>query len=321
MIKPETSPALSSLNRDAPLLTAEAPLSHDVACDNCGYNLRSLTRDDRCPECGHPVVRSLSSGVGRSVGRADRRWAFLVLLGLAMTLATFPSKLWVVLNMDFDSIPFGTAPKLNVPGPKIWAVPLVQRSVGYRPEMLGANGTWLSLLGVLAAFLITTPRRSLEDRPQHAVVLAWAARWVPPLLVGGYFGFLLNAEGTYSRGADVRKYAMLGVAGVELPCTLLLLAYLARVARELAGPGGLAGQFALAAAAAAILQMLAVAMDTMAPLAGIKTLQGNFVIQLWSAIYGAACVATALVMIAAMVRLILELAVLVMPRKMIAWFD
>jgi hypothetical protein len=35
----------------------------DVPCLNCGYNLRGLTRDGACPECGTPVQRSLQGNL------------------------------------------------------------------------------------------------------------------------------------------------------------------------------------------------------------------------------------------------------------------
>ena len=30
-------------------------IDFDVACDHCGYNLRGLMEDDRCPECGERI--------------------------------------------------------------------------------------------------------------------------------------------------------------------------------------------------------------------------------------------------------------------------
>ena len=40
-------------------------------CDGCGYNLRGLSADGRCPECGHAVADSLRA---TSLFHADPRW-------------------------------------------------------------------------------------------------------------------------------------------------------------------------------------------------------------------------------------------------------
>src|SRR5947207_16013402 len=39
---------------------SEADADLDVRCCKCGYNLRGLGRESRCPECGQPVTDSLS---------------------------------------------------------------------------------------------------------------------------------------------------------------------------------------------------------------------------------------------------------------------
>src|SRR5687768_14962896 len=38
---------------------AGGQLAHDVACRKCGYNLRGLDANGRCPECGTAVGYSL----------------------------------------------------------------------------------------------------------------------------------------------------------------------------------------------------------------------------------------------------------------------
>jgi predicted RNA-binding Zn-ribbon protein involved in translation (DUF1610 family) len=39
-------------------LDAEGRVAEDVACIRCGYNLRTLYHDGRCPECDADVIRS-----------------------------------------------------------------------------------------------------------------------------------------------------------------------------------------------------------------------------------------------------------------------
>lgn len=42
-----------------PLPRADEPIARDVACIHCGYNLRGLSPEGRCPECGRGVLQSL----------------------------------------------------------------------------------------------------------------------------------------------------------------------------------------------------------------------------------------------------------------------
>lgn len=51
----------------------------DVTCLGCGYNLRGLARDGRCPECGESVERSLH---GDLIRYADPKWVDRITRGL-----------------------------------------------------------------------------------------------------------------------------------------------------------------------------------------------------------------------------------------------
>jgi len=46
-------------------------IAHDVPCHRCAYNLRGLSREGRCPECGAPVRVSLQGDLLRF---ADPEW-------------------------------------------------------------------------------------------------------------------------------------------------------------------------------------------------------------------------------------------------------
>ena len=50
---------LVSRSVDMTLLDEELRVAADVQCDRCGYNLRTLSVDARCPECNKPVEASL----------------------------------------------------------------------------------------------------------------------------------------------------------------------------------------------------------------------------------------------------------------------
>jgi hypothetical protein len=40
-------------------------IAHDLACGGCGYNLRGLSREGQCPECGRPVGESVREAINR----------------------------------------------------------------------------------------------------------------------------------------------------------------------------------------------------------------------------------------------------------------
>ncbi len=47
---------------------ADAPaVTNDAFCRTCRYNLRGLTLDHRCPECGEPVTRSVQMTIRMAV--------------------------------------------------------------------------------------------------------------------------------------------------------------------------------------------------------------------------------------------------------------
>ncbi len=56
-------------------------LEVSLPCRTCGYNLRGLRRDGRCPECGTPVVQSTS---GDSLRYVPRAWLRRVEFGAAI---------------------------------------------------------------------------------------------------------------------------------------------------------------------------------------------------------------------------------------------
>src|SRR5438552_8339179 len=52
-------------------LDQDGRIGIDVRCFKCGYNLRAQSRDGRCPECGEPVLRTLS---GYRLCYGDPHW-------------------------------------------------------------------------------------------------------------------------------------------------------------------------------------------------------------------------------------------------------
>src|SRR5690242_2831255 len=66
---------------EPPQLSAEWVVETDALCRRCGYNLRGLPLDGRCPECATPVGLSLR---GDLIRFSDPRWSARVVGGLAV---------------------------------------------------------------------------------------------------------------------------------------------------------------------------------------------------------------------------------------------
>lgn len=317
--------SLIAENRDQPLRTS-APTSNgvaflesDIACDRCGYNLRSQPLDAVCPECRAPVGTSLvGAGEQREppVARSERRWAVSIITGLVVMLVLYPQILWVELFMDFTTAAFGNAPKLNVIGPKLWAMSLVQRSIGRGVESLGGQGTWLPLMNVAAVWLLTARRGVGEAMSARMNVLRLITRWGSAALVGGFFGFMLNVEGTYFTDAGLSKYALLGVGGVELPGTALLLAYLSQVSHSI-GNRKLGQRFVIAMIATFILQVLSIGISIIAPTLLME--RHELGVQVCASLFQAACVVAGLFIAGLMAELIFALASRVVSQRWQPW--
>jgi hypothetical protein len=122
------------------LRTRDAEISEDVPCVHCGYNLRGLTRDKFCPECGTPINRSI---FGNQLRYAHPGWLERVRFGTSL-------KLWNIVIVI-----------LVVVGDAIIAAVGLPPSLNMVLELIGSG------LGLWAAVLITAPepRVALHENP------------------------------------------------------------------------------------------------------------------------------------------------------------
>ena len=175
-------------------VAAPAPSPPTAWCEECGYDLRGLSTGRPCPECGHVHASP------RPVLRPDLLWNRSVAVGLALLLGVTVYATSSVLVQPFSGDFGGTLPALNVPGPKLWAVPLLQRPIGQNPQWPGVVGTRTALFSLLAVWLITAPRTEPEEGTGADSALGWvrpAARWASVVLFGLAFGVLLASQGIW----------------------------------------------------------------------------------------------------------------------------
>ena len=179
--------------------TAAPTLVADVSCVKCEYNLRGLSADVRCPECGEAVTASLRRD---RLLFADPSWVGRIVLGQTLILAaTFI--FWALL-------PF---------------VPRNSRG-SIAEVMLALSG--MAMGGVIVAgVFLCTQRESARSNILHAWATRWAARARALLWLSSWSaGFVLRWSGGVEYPALVALRA--AAASGLIVCFFLYLAALAR---------------------------------------------------------------------------------------------
>jgi len=114
------------------------PITEDILCRHCGYNLRGLSEMGACPECGTAVGRSL---LGDQLRFSDPVWVRKLAKGMTWIMWGFIlSFLLMALVMVFAF----AAPNLDIP---------VMSVLGLVPSLVMLVGYWM----------VTTPEPGVMD--------------------------------------------------------------------------------------------------------------------------------------------------------------
>ncbi|MBN1512009.1 MAG: hypothetical protein JXB13_08340 [Phycisphaerae bacterium] len=188
-------------------------LETDLPCVSCGYNLRGLPPDGRCPECATPVAVSLQ---GDWLRFANRQWLQGIRWGVAALIAAHLCPLGLSLLFMF--------------GPSLAALSSTTQII--MSSLMCLVYLVLQTVGTVGTFLITSRDPRTMGRPDRRV-LAWAARTAAVvLLVSASLTVVTPARMSgLSAAALIVMYSVLSLA-----CTLFYLGqlvYLRRLARRI----------------------------------------------------------------------------------------
>jgi Flp pilus assembly protein TadD len=193
---------MSRVPRTTVAAASAETITANVQCVRCGYNLRGLTPEKICPECGTPVGRSVHSNLLRY---SDPHWLGKLRLGAALVL-------W---NIVIAILLGGAAITFT-----LWRF----------PPMAEAIGSSIAAALVLWAIILVTTREPRISHPEDPVTLR---RFVRLSATAGFVGTLVAALGPYLGGGAI---VLIVVASLQLAGIVAYFGqfvYLRRFARRI----------------------------------------------------------------------------------------
>jgi len=191
---PTDPPRLTTPDAACVALFGPHELQAETPCIGCGYDLRGLSSDARCPECGEAIERSLRGFLNAVPPEYARRLAWgtvLLLFGVALDLL---SKL-----------------------PRAWLLPLLTLNVWMDFVLVCAQ----SLASVTGIWLVTT-RPADGVRQSRGTALRWIARIAVTLNAAYKPAFTLLILLGYGGGMDwAMKLVALFMSPVACAWTLI----------------------------------------------------------------------------------------------------
>lgn len=159
-------------------------ITEDLACKHCGHNLRTLSRDAVCPECGTPIDYTLRGYYLKHsspawLRRVARGPLLLIIAAGLVALGVIGAVIWgLALALSGGFTP-GAPPSFDIR--RI----VVLTTVAYLPANI------LTVLGIL---FLTTPDPAQESRHQASGVRPWLRHslWLygASVLFGGILAFM-----------------------------------------------------------------------------------------------------------------------------------
>jgi len=148
---------------------AVTTLSQDTPCRKCGYNLRGLSSDGCCPECGTPVGLSLREPLLRY---CDPQWVASLARGVNLILWGFVLSFAVAFVLGF-----------------------LAGSLGLKPSVWTASVAWIgALVGLYGTWLLTCPDPSGIGEDQYGTIRRITRFAVVVGLIGGTLNIIAQSS-------------------------------------------------------------------------------------------------------------------------------
>jgi hypothetical protein len=179
------------------VLDSAGRVAEDVRCRSCGYNLRGISPQGRCPECHSEIRRSIRAGM---LCDCDRKWVRHIAGGVTWIIEAFLSGLLLWLA---------------------WR--LVGRGLAISPLLVVSLSLSVIGVGLVGGWMITCPdpdgaaaeRRVSARRVARYTMVAWALAQVSVLAA------------RWSMGIPWTKVLVPGTWMTALPVILGTVAYVA----------------------------------------------------------------------------------------------
>lgn len=145
----------------------------DLMCVQCGFNLRGLQSDGRCPECGVAIGQTLR---GETLRFANRRWVTMLRVGIALALATLglaPGNLVVEIKGGWEMRVLWIGAEELAGFAAVWCLSAQEPRLTGR-ERWGSLRRWLRLMALLqlGAILLAMAAGMGSGRGQQWMLLA-----------------------------------------------------------------------------------------------------------------------------------------------------
>lgn len=211
-------------------------IADDLPCRRCGYNLRGISSEGCCPECGLKIC--LIPYRDRPLSHSDPAWLGTLVRGITLLSTVFLA--WTLLLFivgvaeTFSSASMSITFKIcALAGPRSWVVPLMIRSRD--PEMNGILAVLLLIpiaIHLYAIYLLTDrdPANRYEKRSRDWEFWARLANTVVIIGLVSVIGSAAN-QGFVMR-LDVAKQFATVLAIIDTISSFLLCAYFRRLARR-----------------------------------------------------------------------------------------
>ncbi|HSZ59374.1 MAG TPA: protein kinase [Tepidisphaeraceae bacterium] len=256
VIAPQPTAPAASVEPEAPRASVNAPepqapaaseepevprtINGHLPCLTCGYDLRSLTSEGCCPECGLPITQSLDSA---RIVFADARWLDIITIGHGLVFVWLG--LCVMCMLLNTTVRWAHPEQLNAAMFHTYYEPSLGLSLELNDAAFGIETAVCLVPLTLGIWLATLPRRNWRSAVRHlcrAVVMITLALAVV-LAVLALSGISLHGwvvvPGLALEWQGRRGFGLGSIlAMLEVTSAMLLLWYFGILVRSIPEPSG-----------------------------------------------------------------------------------